>query len=362
MLKNGTVIPVITLHNTDKKYIMINLKIHFDILTYQSRLLSWFETCGRHDLPWQGDFNPYYVWLSEIMLQQTQVKTVIPYFLKFTQRFENIDGLANAEQDAVMHHWAGLGYYARARNLHKTAQIIVNDYDGNIPDTIASLLSLPGIGKSTAHAILSIAFNQATPILDGNVKRVFSRLFLIKKHPNDSATEKQLWRFAQEMMPHRNTQAYTQAQMDLGASICTRTKPKCDICPLSIFCLAYQQNQVAYYPIKKTIPTKPVKTAIYHLYCYQNQLLLLKNPNHGIWGGLYVLPDKHLGFGEHSEMLCQAQKHQFTHFELIYDIKKYTLKTLPINSPQGTWIDKKTLDNYALPAPLKRQLQIFTQA
>lgn len=336
-------------------------EIHFDIVAYQSQLLNWFKACGRHDLPWQGDFNPYYVWLSEIMLQQTQVKTVIPYFLKFIRRFETIELLAKAAQDTVMQYWAGLGYYARARNLHKTAQIVVNDYGGNIPDDVSSLMSLPGIGRSTAHAILSIAFNQATPILDGNVKRVFSRLFLIKKHPNEASTEKQLWQFARELMPHFNTQAYTQAQMDLGATICTRTRPKCEICPLGNFCLAYQQNQAHYYPIKKATLTKPTKTVTYYLYSYHNQVLLLKNPNHGIWGGLYVLPDKPLGFGEINEVLCEKQRHQFTHFELIYTIKKYILKNLPNEALEGTWVAKEQLDHYALPAPLKRRLHKLTE-
>lgn len=336
-------------------------EIHFDIAAYQSQLLSWFKAHGRHDLPWQGDFNPYHVWLSEIMLQQTQVKTVIPYFLKFTRRFETIEALATAEQDTVMQYWAGLGYYARARNLHKSAQIVVNDYGGNIPDDVSSLMSLPGIGRSTAHAILSIAFNQAMPILDGNVKRVFSRLFLIKQHPNESLAEKKLWQLARELMPLLNTQAYTQAQMDLGASICTRTKPKCELCPLSNLCLAYQQNQVPYYPIKKAPLAKPTKTVTYYLYCYHDQVLLLKNPNHGIWGGLYVLPDKPLGCGEISEVLCEKQHHQFTHFELIYTIKKYTLKSLPNELLEGTWVAKEQLDHYALPAPLKRQLQKFTE-
>ena len=333
-------------------------RIHFDIIAYQLKLISWFKIYGRHALPWQGDFNPYHVWISEVMLQQTQVKTVIPYFLKFIRSFRTIGTLAQAKQDTVMHHWVGLGYYARARNLHKTAQIVLNSYGGNIPNEVSLLMSLPGIGRSTAHAILSIAFNQPMPILDGNVKRVFSRLFLIK---SPFLAEKILWELAKKLMPLLNTQAYTQAQMDLGANVCTRSRPKCQICPINSFCLAYHQDQVSHYPVKRATLTKQKRISTYYLYSYYDQIFLLKNPNHGIWGGLYVLPDKKLGFGELSGVLCEKQKHIFTHFELIYTIKVYVVQDLPIQTVTGTWLDKKLVNQYALPTPLKHQLQKFSQ-
>ncbi|GGG00124.1 MULTISPECIES: A/G-specific adenine glycosylase [Cysteiniphilum] len=334
---------------------MTEINIHFNISHYQSTLLKWFSQNGRHDLPWQGDFNPYHVWLSEIMLQQTQVKTVIPYFLKFIDRFPHISDLAQANQDEVMQHWAGLGYYARARNLHKTAQVICQKYNDVIPDRIDDLLALPGIGRSTAHAILSIAFKQVTPIMDGNVKRVFARVFAIDEVLSGAASEKKLWQLAHKLMPKDKTQNYTQAQMDLGATICTRTKPKCGLCPLQGICLSFANNQVKQYPRKKEKRAKPVQSAVFHLYQYQDELLLIKKPNKGIWGGLYALPESALHIGEYSHMLCEEQKHIFTHFELYYDIKVYQL-TQKATIDNAYWVSKDNIKEYALPAPLAKHL------
>ena len=334
-------------------------EIHFDILKYHIRLLSWFKTNGRHNLPWQKDFDPYHIWISEVMLQQTQVKTVIPYFIKFTQRFEKIDALASANQDTVMLYWAGLGYYSRARNLYQTAKILANDYGSIIPNDFNSLISLPGIGRSTAHAILSIAFNEPMPILDGNVKRVLSRLFLIGEGISNSATERKLWYLAKKLIPFVNARSYTQAQMDIGAIVCTLKKPKCQVCPLSNFCLAYKKDKVLEYPIKKISLMKKIKRTVYHLYLYDEKLLLFKNPNHGIWGGLYTLPEQPLNFDIYDEILCKNCQHEFTHFKLVYDIKQYTLKDLTISSAGYIWVGQEKIKDYALPTPLKYQLQKF---
>ncbi|WP_119343053.1 A/G-specific adenine glycosylase [Facilibium subflavum] len=331
------------------------IKISFNIADYQRDLLAWYKHFGRHDLPWQGDFNPYYVWLSEIMLQQTQVTTVIPYFTRFIESFPKVTDLAKADQDVVMQHWAGLGYYARARNLHKSAKIIANDYQGIFPNDFTRLIQLPGIGRSTANAILSIAFNQARPILDGNVKRVFARLFAIDQYPSQQNTEKQLWQIAHQLMPDQKTQAYTQAQMDLGATLCTRTRPKCSICPLQSICQAYHEGMPDAYPIKKEKKSKPIKTALYHLYQYKEAIFLIKRPNKGIWGGLYTLPESPLAMGQYTHMLCDTQKHSFTHFDLFYEIKAYTVdQELMTQHSEGRWVDIADLDSYAMPAPFKK--------
>ncbi|WP_440615269.1 A/G-specific adenine glycosylase [Cysteiniphilum sp. 6C5] len=334
---------------------MTEIKLHFNISHYQSALLAWFSQNGRHDLPWQGEFNPYHVWLSEIMLQQTQVKTVVPYFLKFIDKFPHISDLAQANQDEVMQYWAGLGYYARARNLHKTAQIVYEKYNGVMPNNVDDLLALPGIGRSTAHAILSIAFNQATPIMDGNVKRVFARIFAIDEVLSDAAIEKKLWQLAHELMPKDKTQNYTQAQMDLGATVCTRTKPKCGLCPLQNICLSFASERVDQYPRKKIKVAKAIQSAVFHLYQYQDELLLIKKPNKGIWGGLYSLPETALSIGEYSHMLCEEQKHIFTHIELYYDIKVYQL-TQKVIIDDACWVNKDNIKEYALPAPLAKHL------
>ncbi|WP_157966614.1 A/G-specific adenine glycosylase [Fastidiosibacter lacustris] len=337
------------------------INVHFNISYYQKSLLTWYQKYGRHNLPWQGDFSPYHVWLSEIMLQQTQVKTVIPYFLKFIEVFPDIITLANEQQDKVMQYWAGLGYYARARNLHKAAQIMRDFHQGKLPHDVDTLMALPGIGRSTAHAILSIAFSKPTPILDGNVKRVFARLFQLGVHPNDKSMERYLWQLANKLMPIENTQAYTQVQMDFGAALCTRTRPKCIQCPLNDMCLAYNNQVVKNYPVKKPQKVKPVRSKRFYLYCYQDELLLIKKPNKGIWGGLYVLPDEDLYLGEYTHMLCQDQRHIFTHFELNYDIKVHAVNEKTCINHQGIWVHKNAIKQYALPAPLARHLIISDQ-
>mgnify|MGYP000979592890 FL=1 len=210
--------------------------------------LHWFDHSGRKHLPWQQDITPYRVWLSEIMLQQTQVSTVIPYFEKFTHKFPDVASLASAPIDDVLALWTGLGYYTRARNLHRTAKIISSEYQSLFPDDVETLIGFPGIGRSTAAAIISIAYNKKAAILDGNVKRVLARFHAVAGWPGENAVAKILWQHAEDHTPKKRAGDYTQAMMDLGATVCTRRKPRCDNCPLRTHCEAYWQDSIALYP------------------------------------------------------------------------------------------------------------------
>lgn len=251
-------------------------------------VLNWFESHGRKNLPWQKNITPYRVWLSEIMLQQTQVTTVIPYFERFIKQFPTLKKLALANEDTVLHLWTGLGYYSRARNLLKTAKIIQKEFQSKFPTDLTTLQQLPGIGRSTAGAILALSMHQQATILDGNVKRVLSRVFAL----NAWQHEKKLWAIAEALTPKKNIAAYTQAMMDLGAMICTRTKPKCTICPLQKQCIAYRHEQQTEFPGKKPKKTLPIRQIqLLLLYDNQGKILLEKRPAKGIWGGLWSLPE-----------------------------------------------------------------------
>lgn len=227
--------------------------------SFANKLLAWFDLHGRKDLPWQSNRTPYRVWVSEIMLQQTQVASVINYYQRFMGTFPNIQSLASAHEDVVLEHWAGLGYYARARNLHKAAKLVVSEHKGVFPANFESIVNLPGIGRSTAGAILSIAFKQKATILDGNVKRVLCRVEAIRSWPGEKATENRLWQIAESLNPDERTADYTQAIMDLGATLCTRSKPSCDLCPLREQCRAHELNLQSELPKskpKKKLPQK----------------------------------------------------------------------------------------------------------
>ncbi len=259
---------------------------------FNSAVLAWFERHGRKDLPWQQGLSPFRVWVSEIMLQQTQVATVIPYYQRFMTRFPDLQSLATAPIDAVLHHWSGLGYYARARNLHKTAQMIQHQYQGVFPSSVASLCELPGIGRSTAGAICSIAYQQPAAILDGNVKRVLSRVHAFEGWPGNARVAKQLWEYAETYTPVERTGEYNQAMMDLGATLCLRSKPLCPACPVSQQCKAFQQGNQQDYPGKKPKRKQPVKQV--QMLMIQNprgELLLQHRPPQGIWGGLWSFPE-----------------------------------------------------------------------
>lgn len=254
-------------------------------------LLGWFDQAGRKHLPWQQHRTPYRVWISEIMLQQTQVATVIPYYQRFMQRFPDVRSLAAAPLDEVLHLWTGLGYYARARNLHRTAQVVVDEYAGQLPESHAAWLAMPGIGRSTAGAILALSCDQRHAILDGNVKRVLTRYFAIHGYPGEKAIETQLWALAEVCTPQQRVADYTQAIMDLGATLCTRSKPRCGECPLQAQCLACAQNLQTQLPTRKPKTTRPQRHAFALVAMNPvGAVLLEQRPPTGLWGGLWVCP------------------------------------------------------------------------
>ncbi|RVU83292.1 adenine DNA glycosylase [Leucothrix sargassi] len=304
------------------------------ILPFAERVLTWFDQHGRKNLPWQHPITPYRVWISEIMLQQTQVATVIPYYEKFMSSFPDLYTLANAPEDEVLKHWSGLGYYARARNLHKAAKQIQDDFFGEFPDTLEEVTSLSGIGRSTAGAILSIAFKQRQAILDGNVKRVLARHNMVDGWYGKASTQKELWEIAEELLPVPQEPPryadYTQAMMDLGATVCTRSKPSCPSCPLTEDCQALLTDTVAQYPVPKPKKVTPERSAVALLVHNGSSIYLEKRPPSGIWGGLWCFPQfdtiddakdwlAKRGYADHTIDTAQAlenYKHVFSHFKL----------------------------------------------
>ncbi len=259
--------------------------------SFADRLLEWFDAHGRKDLPWQRDRDAYRIWVSEIMLQQTQVRTVVPYFERFVDSFPTVTELANADLDDVLHHWSGLGYYARARNLHRAARIIRDDHGGAFPTSIDDVIALPGIGRSTAGAVLSLAGDQWHPILDGNVRRVLARHEAIGGWPGKTAVANTLWALAASRTPKARTGAYTQAIMDLGATLCTRTQPDCGHCPVNADCNAFAAASVADYPGRKPKKEKPLRRTTMIIANNDSQVFLERRPEAGIWGGLWSLPE-----------------------------------------------------------------------
>ena len=297
--------------------------------TFDRRLLTWFDEHGRHDLPWQQDVSPYRVWISEIMLQQTQVGTVIPYFERFMARFPTVRKLADAPVDEVLHLWSGRGYYARARNLHRAAVRVRDEFGGHLPETLAALIELPGIGRSTAGAILALACGQRQAILDGNVKRVLARHRGVAGWPGRSAVAKQLWAIAEASTPSSRVGAYTQAIMDLGATLCTRSSPDCPRCPLSGDCVALREGRQSEFPGRKPKKARPLRHTVMVLAVdADGRVLLRQRPADGLWGGLWSLPEP--ASGQDIESWCvetlgrrparvetwAAVRHGFTHFEL----------------------------------------------
>lgn len=343
---------------------------------FQQQLLAWFDQCGRKDLPWQQAINPYRVWLSEIMLQQTQVSSVIPYFEKFVVRFPDVNALANAAVDEVLSHWAGLGYYARARNLHKAAQIVMEN-GGEFPQTLAGLTALPGIGRSTAGAILSIACSQSQPILDGNVRRVLARFQAVSGWPGEAKVAEQLWQLSELYTPAKRTAAYTQAIMDLGATVCTRGKPKCAECPVMSGCKALAYGLVGVLPEPKPAKQLPTKRVFFLiLQDMQQRILLQKRPPVGIWGGLWSLPE--FDSLEQLESYCLEYeinftgisimpelRHSFSHYHLAYLPVLANLPKSPTNNVMeansSLWYKFTEMQVLGLPAPIKRLLQQYAR-
>lgn len=296
---------------------------------FSDLLISWFNRHGRKDLPWQSRPTPYRVWVSEIMLQQTQVATVIPYFNRFIKKFPNMQSLAKADIDTVLSHWAGLGYYARGRNLHRAARIICRDYGGRLPADKEKLMALPGIGPSTAGAIMALAFNRRHAILDGNVKRVLSRFYAVAGWSGESGVEKKLWRLAEHNTPGKEVAVYTQAIMDLGATICTRSRPKCEACPVASGCSARRQQAQHQYPAPAPKKAKPVHRKTFLILRNEaDEILLQKYPPAGVWGGLWGFlecgPGQNISRWLLKETGCHASagiqlpvvKHALTHFNM----------------------------------------------
>jgi A/G-specific adenine glycosylase len=334
---------------------------------FQQKVLGWFALHGRKDLPWQQNITPYRVWLSEIMLQQTQVTTVIPYFQAFTARFPSLESLATAEIDEVLPYWSGLGYYARARNLHKSAQLMHQQQ--RFPDTLEELMALAGIGQSTAGAILSIAFHKSHPILDGNVKRVLTRFKGITVWTGDTQVNKRLWEISTELTPVEQCADYTQAMMDLGATICTRSKPLCTACPLASDCVALKMGIVAQLPTLKPKKTLPVKQLVFLLLTNkQQEIFLEKRPPTGIWGGLWSLPEfdtieaaqdwcinKNMTIA--NQQLLPMLRHTFSHYHLDYTpllIHTNTQINFVMESGQSLWYNHE--QQLGLASPIKQLL------
>ena len=294
---------------------------------FAERILGWYEEHGRRNLPWQQSCDAYGVWVSEIMLQQTQVQTVTAYYERFMRSFPDVATLADASLDAVLHHWSGLGYYARARNLHRAAGVVRDEHEGVFPDTIDAVVALPGIGRSTAGAILSLAFGQRQPILDGNVKRVLARHEAIDGWPGKTAVVRQLWEIADRHTPDERVDAYTQAIMDLGASICLRSKPRCDVCPVNEDCRALAQEAVEQLPARKAKRKKPLRQTTMILAVSDRAVYLERRPASGIWGGLWSLPEidnedvddwcmRELSAPARDTEPWKLLRHSFSHYDL----------------------------------------------
>ncbi len=340
--------------------------------SFAERLLRWFVHQGRKNLPWQCERTPYRVWLSEIMLQQTQVSTVIPYFERFTAVFPDVRALAAAPLDEVLHRWTGLGYYARARNLHRTAGIVATRHGGVFPDRLEALVELPGIGRSTAGAILAIAFNQRAPILDGNVKRVLTRHAGVAGSPTQTQVAQQLWRLAAARTPTHDPAGYTQAIMDLGATLCTRRRPQCAQCPVNQDCRAYAAGDATAYPNRTARAALPVRERL--LLILQNsagEILLSQRPPAGVWGGLWSFPEctgtEALIATEARAWHCEPvhwqlmppRRHTFSHFHLDYvPVLVRVVSGIGIaDTDNRRWVDPAQPGSIGLPKPVATLLR-----
>ncbi len=340
---------------------------------FQRQVLEWFDRFGRHDLPWQHPRSPYRVWLSEVMLQQTQVKTVIPYFERFLERFPDVGALASAEEDEVLHLWTGLGYYARARNLLKCACVVVDEHGGEFPRCVDQLETLPGIGRSTAGAIVSMAYGEPAAILDGNVKRVLARFAAIPGWPGQTAVHKQLWQVAERFTPETRCADYTQAMMDLGATLCTRSKPACELCPLADDCAARAAGTQADYPGKKPKKALPVRATTMLLVCApDNAVWLTRRPSEGLWGGLWSFPEVEDEAAGHTYCLdlfgrepaaterWDPLRHTFSHYHLDIQPLRLTLEAAPgavMEGGQQLWYNWAAPEAVGLAAPVSRLIK-----
>jgi A/G-specific adenine glycosylase len=346
--------------------------------TFAQRVVAWQKNAGRRDLPWQNTRDPYRIWVSEIMLQQTQVSAVIPYFTRFMVRFPTIATLAAAPLGEVTALWSGLGYYARARNLHAAAQQMVVSHGAAFPKTAIDIASLPGIGRSTANAIAAFAFGEPVPILDGNVKRVMARYRAIEGYPGKASVQAQLWHCAEELMPIKANATtiahYTQGLMDLGAMVCTRRAPQCARCPVCRDCVAFHEQRTHALPAPRPAKPIPLERWAVVVLTYRRRVMLVLRPARGIWGGLWSLPehDQSATQWAHEALEIPAAQiktvtplpeiaHAFTHFKLTLVPTQIALKSAPVNTTaHAQWFAHNQMDTIGLPAPIKRLLhQLF---
>ncbi|WP_350283374.1 A/G-specific adenine glycosylase [Nitrosomonas sp.] len=358
--------------------------VHFPVDgpdSFAGRLIRWQLEYGRHSLPWQGTRDPYAIWVSEIMLQQTQVSSVIPYYQRFMASFPDVASLAGVPVGDVLTLWSGLGYYSRARNLHRAACIIMEQYSGVFPQDATTLQRLPGIGRSTAAAIAAFAFGERGTILDGNVKRILARYFGIGGHPGEKSVEERLWQLAESLLPaeesnHQIVASYTQALMDLGALVCVRSRPHCRYCPLQADCVACQNDLTADLPVPKPRKMLPVRETVHLILLDQERILLKKRPASGIWGGLWCFPE--ISVDQDSIDYCEKNlhvrvtklarlphlRHTFTHFKLI--IQPHLLQSImhqPVCEEKCEengylWLTIEQAMQQAIPVPVRKLLSI----
>ena len=344
--------------------------------SFATRLVTWQRVHGRNDLPWQNTRDAYRIWLSEIMLQQTQVSTVLPYYVRFLERFPDVISLAQAPDDDVMAYWAGLGYYSRARNLHRAAQQVISRHHGHFPPSVDLLAELPGVGRSTAAAIAAFAYDVIAPILDGNVKRVLARHAAVAGYPGVSAVEKKLWLEAEARLPTsaKDMVAYTQGLMDLGATICARSDPRCLLCPIAADCAARISGRVNKIPAARPSKLVPQRSQRYLLLTHANQILLVKRPAPGIWGGLWCLPEigddedvevaahiRHGASGSNHVTMLPPIAHAFTHFRLTLNVAHLAADLVEprVMQPGAMWVTRSELAATALPKPISRLLASY---
>lgn len=337
---------------------------------FAANVIAWQQRHGRHDLPWQGTRDPYPIWIAEVMLQQTQVATVIPYYRRFLDRFSGVAALARAELDAVLEHWSGLGYYSRARNLHRAARIVIEEHGGRFPSDFDAVRALPGIGRSTAAAICAFAFGERRAILDGNVKRVFARYFAVRGWPGDKRVEAALWRKAERLVPGKDVAAYTQGLMDLGSGVCTRGQPQCAACPLRHGCIARKRSLTGQLPVPRPRRSVPHRETTMLILQHAGEILLEKRPPTGIWGGLWCFPELSAGepvaracrqrFGAHAGAVhgMPVVEHGFTHFNLTIRPQRVQVARLDPGTaePGAQWLPIEEAKSAAIPAPVKRIL------
>lgn len=338
---------------------------------FSTAVLQWYDLHGRKDLPWQQGITPYRVWVSEIMLQQTQVSTVLGYFDRFMDALPTVRDLAEAAEDEVLHLWTGLGYYTRARNLQKTAKLVMSEHGGEFPRDLEALIALPGIGRSTAGAIASLSMNLRAPILDGNVKRVLARYVAQEGYPGEPKVAQQLWDVAERFTPQQRVNNYTQAMMDLGATLCTRSKPSCLLCPLKTGCQAHLLGLEIRYPIPKPRKTLPQKRTLMPILANcDGDILLYRRPSSGLWGGLWSLPE--LSELQELELLANSHQlemgarqqlteltHTFSHFQLAIEpwLIKVTKAPASVAEADWLWYNLAQPPRLGLAAPVKKLLK-----